>query len=85
MRSTRAVAAVERLKVRSGNPDYALTALPGGLFYLVLKAGTAAPVRQSEALPLDAFVAFVDAFGPPKPRRISKLDEAFEMQLRKKR
>jgi hypothetical protein len=43
------------------------------------------PVKLCEPLPLDAFVAFVDGFGPPKPSKASKLDLAFEEQLRKSR
>src|ERR1700744_3066221 len=43
------------------------------------------PARLCEPLPLDAFVAFVDGFGPPKPSKASKLDLAFEAQLRKSR
>ena len=37
-----------------------------------------------EPLELDAFVAFVNALGPQKARRVSKLDVAFEKQLSKK-
>lgn len=43
------------------------------------------PVKLCEPLPLDAFVAFVDGFGPPKPSKASKLDIAFEAQLRRSR
>ncbi|CAN5300939.1 hypothetical protein BH11PSE11_BH11PSE11_11060 [soil metagenome] len=81
MRSTRATAAVERLKRRSGNAQYSLVRTAEELFYLVLGVP---PARQSEALELDAFVKFVDAFGPQTPKRVSKLDLAFESQLRKK-
>lgn len=35
-------------------------------------------------LDLDAFVRFVDALGPQKPKRISKYDAAFAKQLVKK-
>jgi hypothetical protein len=34
MRTTRAIHAVERLKTRSGNPQFAAISLSGGLFYL---------------------------------------------------
>ena len=34
MRSTKAIGAVERLKTRSGNANYAAISMPGGLFYL---------------------------------------------------
>ena len=38
VRSTKAINAVERLKTRSGNPQYAAISLSGGLFYLVDRA-----------------------------------------------
>ncbi len=81
MRSTRATAAVERLKSRSGVATYAVVMISGGLFRLVDRA--ASEVKLSEPLPLDAFVAFVDKFGPPKVVRKSKLDDAFEAQIKK--
>ena len=40
MRSTRAVAAVERLKERSQNPNYAMI-VASGRFYLALRTGEA--------------------------------------------
>jgi hypothetical protein len=52
---------------------------------LAVKAAAGSPVKLCEPLPLDAFVAFVDGFGPPKPSKASKLDLAFEEQLRKSR
>ncbi len=83
MRSTRAVAAVERLKARSANPGYAMI-LSGGLFTLGVREGTEPLRKLCEPLPLDDFVKFVDGFGPPKPRKASKLDIAFEKQLVRK-
>ncbi|HEY4353284.1 MAG TPA: hypothetical protein VGN31_18795 [Paraburkholderia sp.] len=82
MRTTRAIHAVERLKTRSGNARYAAIALSGGLFYLVDRS-SGADQKMSEPLPLDDFVKFVDDFGPKKPRKASKLDLAFEEQIRK--
>jgi hypothetical protein len=84
MRSTRATAAVERLKVRSGNKQYSMVRTADGLFYLVLNSSTEASPLLSELLPLDEFVKFVDGFGPQKPKRVSKFDLAFEKQLGKK-
>lgn len=81
MRSTRASAAVERLKRRSGNAQYSMVRTADNLFYLV--QGTPA-VRQCDALGLDEFVRFVDGFGPQTPKRVSKLDVAFASQLVKK-
>ena len=83
MRSTRATAAVERLKARSGNEQYSMVRTADGLFYLVLNSGTTPPERLSDSLELDAFVKFVNAFGPQVPRRVTKQDAAFEKQLTK--
>jgi hypothetical protein len=87
MRSTRAVGALRRLQERSGNAHYAMVRSNEGLFFLALRANAAdgtAATRLSEGLELDAFVQFVDAFGPQKPRRATKSDLAFELQLKKK-
>lgn len=81
MRSTKATAVVERLKRRSGHADYAVVMASGGVFYLVDRAKDNA--RLSSALPLDDFVAFVDAYGPPKVMKRSKLDDAFEAQIKR--
>ena len=84
MRTTRAIHAVERLKTRTGNPLYAAISLSGGLFYLVDKSdGT--DKKVSDPLTLEDFVKFVDAYGPQKPRKVSKLDLAFEEQIKKSR
>lgn len=82
MRSTRATAAIERLKMRSGNQPYAMVRTAEGMFYLVLGSGSAE--KLSPLLEMDEFVKFVDKFGPQTPRRVSKLDVAFEKQLTKK-
>ncbi|PCE25157.1 hypothetical protein BWP39_11570 [Paraburkholderia acidicola] len=84
MRTTRAIHAVERLKTRSGNPQYAAISLAGGVFFLVDRS-SGNEVRLCEPLPLDDFVKFVDGVGPAKPRKASKLDIAFEEQIRKSR
>jgi hypothetical protein len=84
MRSTRASAAVERLKSRSGNAHYSMVRTASGLFYLVLTADDGVQEKLGEALELDDFVTFVNRFGPQTPRRVSKLDTAFEKQLLKK-
>jgi hypothetical protein len=82
MRGTRAIFAVQRLKERTGNSQYAAIGMPGGLFRLVDRAsGVELPL--SEPLPLDEFVSFVDAMSPAKPKRVSKLDTAFEAQLKR--
>lgn len=84
MRSTRATAAVERLKERSGNDGYAMVRNADATFYLIDHSGEGLAHPLSERLPLDDFVAFVKAYGPQKPRRQTKSDIAFEKQLIKK-
>ncbi len=85
MRSTRAAAAIERLKARSGNDAYSMVRTTAGLFYLVSIAEDGATENLSEPLELDPFVTFVNAFGPQVPKRVSKLDIAFEKQLQRKK
>lgn len=82
MRSTKAINAVERLKTRSGNPQYGAISLSGGLFYLVDRA-LSGEQKISDPLPMDSFVAFVNAFKPEKPRRVSKLDLAMDEQIKR--
>ena len=81
MRSTRATSAIERLKVRSGNPRYSMARTGAELFFLT--EGPGLP-PLCPPLELDEFVAFVNQLGPQTPRRVSKLDVAFEKQLSKK-
>ncbi len=83
-RSTRASAAVERLKTRSGERHYAMVCVPGDRFYLIFKAPDAPQKILCEPMDQELFVKFVDAFGPQKPRKASKLDIAFEKQLIRK-
>jgi hypothetical protein len=81
MRSTRASAAVERLKRRSGNDAYSMVRRADGLFQLVLNEAGRPQEKIGELLEQDAFVAFVNSVGPQTPRRVSKFDVAFEKQL----
>ncbi len=85
MRSTRATAAVERLKERSGNENYAMVMNADAMFYLVDRSSDSKDEVLNEPLPLDEFVAFVKAFGPQIPRRQTKSDIAFEKQLVKRK
>ena len=86
MRSTKASAALDRLKRRSGNPLYSMVIRSDATFVLMLAPDEAsAPVAQGEPLPMDEFVKFVNAFGPQTPKRVSKLDVAFEAQLAKRK
>jgi hypothetical protein len=81
-RSTRASAAVERLKRRTGQAGYSMARTGDGLFFLSERPG-APPLCAP--LELDEFVAFVDKLGPQQERRVSKHDIAFEKQLVKKK
>ena len=81
-RSTRASAAVDRLKVRTGNAGYSMARTGDGLFFLSEAPGEP---PMCAAMELDEFVAFVNKLGPQVARRVSKLDVAFEKQLVKKK
>jgi len=84
MRSTKASTAIARLNRRTENSMYLMGATGGGLFYLMRTAETGVTETLSEPMGLEEFVRFVDAYGPQKPRKISKLDAAFEKQLIRK-
>jgi hypothetical protein len=81
-RSTRASAAVDRLKRRTGNNGYSMARTGDGLFFLSEKPG-APPLCAP--LELDEFVTFVNSLGPQAERRLTKNDVAFEKQLVKKK
>ena len=80
-RATRATTAVDRLKLRSGNPKYVMSRTGAGHFFLSDGAGNPPLCAPLE---LDDFVAFVNGISPGPPKRVSKLDIAFEKQLVKK-
>ena len=82
VRSTRASAAVERLKRRTGATSYSMARTGDGLFFLSERPG-APPLCPP--LELDDFVVFVDGLGPQPEKRISKHDAAFEKQLVRKK
>lgn len=84
MRSTKASAAVERLRARSGNPDYAMSLGSDGLFALRLSSGEGLPEMIGVPLPMDEFVLFVNGIAAAAPKRVSKLDVAFRTQLKGK-
>jgi hypothetical protein len=81
-RSTRASAAVERLKRRTGQTGYSMARTGDGLFFLSERPGEPPLCAPLE---LDEFVAFVDGLGPQPERRMTKNDIAFEKQLVKKK
>ena len=81
-RSTRASAAVDRLKRRTGIASYSMARTGDGLFFLSEKPG-APPLCAP--LELDEFVAFVNGLGPQEVKRVSKHDVEFEKQLVRKK
>ena len=83
-RSTRASAAIDRLKRRSGNENYSMSMNSGAMFSLLLATGGGDSTRLCEPMMMEEFVAFVNAYGPQTPKRVSKLDIAFSKQLSKK-
>jgi hypothetical protein len=58
--------------------------MTNGLFYLTTMKEDGSSEKLNAPLELDEFVTFVNGYGPQTPRRISKLDVAFEKQLLKK-
>lgn len=75
--------AVDKLKQRSGNALYSMSMSSGGLFCLVLPNADGLSNRLCEPMLLDEFVAFVNLYKPQAPKRVSKLDVAFQKQLAK--
>ncbi|MDQ5905515.1 MAG: hypothetical protein QG672_3109 [Pseudomonadota bacterium] len=84
MRSTKASSAVERLRARSGNPDYSMSVRADGLFVLRLLSAEGSSMPVGEPLPMDEFVSFVNGIKAQAPKRESKLDVAFRTQLKGK-
>lgn len=82
MRSTRASAAIARLNTRDIEHDYTMAMTPDGRFRLMRTSDDGAPEPIGEPLPLDEFVTFVNRTGPQVVARVSKLDVAFEKQLK---
>lgn len=80
-RTTKASNAVLRLKQRSNAP-YSMVNLSDGRFYLTLGHEKEEPSQVCEALEIDAFVQFVNNLHKLAPKRISKLDIAFEAKLK---
>ena len=82
MRSTKASAAVTRLNARDSAYRYSLGITASGFFYLLRTEEGKPTERISGDLTLDEFVEFVNKTGPQKVVKVSKLDRAFEKQLR---
>lgn len=85
MRSTRAASAIERLNNRAGTKQYSMLRTSDERFILTRRVAGSPMERLCEALELDEFVAFVNAYGPQKAQRVSKLDVQFEKNMRNKK
>ncbi len=83
MRSTRASAAVERLKRRTENANYSLVMNGNGQFSLALMTGNGDSERLCAPMDMDDFVSFTNSYGPQTPKKLSKLDIEFSKQLKK--
>lgn len=83
MRSTKASAAIERLRARSGNSRYSMSTRANGLFALLLLSPDGALETIGSPLPLDEFVRFVNGIKETAPKPESKLDLAFREQLKR--
>lgn len=83
MRSTKATAALDRLKRRSGDARFSMVRTAEGSFYLTRTSGGGRAEKLSDPLELDDFVAFVNRLHAEPPKKASKLDTAFEKQLKK--
>ncbi|MBP0596610.1 hypothetical protein J8I26_00695 [Herbaspirillum sp. LeCh32-8] len=85
MRSTRAASAIERLNNRAETKQYSMLRTSDERFILTQRVAGSPMERLCEALELDEFVAFVNAYGPQKAKRVSKLDVQFEKNMRNKK
>jgi hypothetical protein len=83
LRSTKASAAVERLKRRAENANYSLVLNGNGLFSLALITGNGESERICPPMQLDDFVSFTNSYGAQTPKKLSKLDIEFNKQLKK--
>jgi hypothetical protein len=83
MRTTKATAAVERLKRRSGDTHYKMVLNSAGQPFLVKSEG-GQDTALCEPMALEDFVPFVNGLGPQEQKRQTKNDIAFEAQLARK-
>lgn len=83
MRSTKASAAIERLNKRDTSAVYSMAFNRQGLFSLLKVVSGQDNERLCEPMDMDAFVVFVNQYGPQTPKRVSQLEVAFSKQLNK--
>lgn len=84
MRTTKASNAVMRLNTRDTDYLYSMGLTASGFFYLLRAEKGKAPEKISSDLTMEEFIALVNRTGPQQKARVSKLDQAFEKQLKKK-
>lgn len=83
MRSTKASAAVTRLNARDTEYRYSMGITASGFFYLLRTGGAGGtPEKVSGDLTQEEFIELVNRTGPQKKVKVSRLDAAFEQQLR---
>ncbi|WP_075258947.1 hypothetical protein [Herbaspirillum camelliae] len=85
MRSTRAASAIERLNNRTESREYSMLRTSDERFILTRRVAGQPMEKLNEAMELDDFVSFVNAQGPQKAKRVSKLDVKFEKNMRNKK
>jgi hypothetical protein len=85
MRSTKASAAVTRLNARDTDYRYSMGITASGFFYLLRAGAGGAPERISGDLTQEEFIELVNRTGPQKKVKISRLDAAFEEQLKQRK
>jgi len=82
-RSTKASNAIQRLKQRSPGSVYTMVSMADGRFFLNRNQPGEPAETLCEPLEIDAFVSFVNGLEKQAPKKVSKLDLAFEQQLQK--
>ena len=82
MRSTRAASAIERLNNRTESREYSMLRTSDERFILTRRVAGQPMEKLNEAMELDDFV---NAQGPQKAKRVSKLDVQFEKNMRNKK
>lgn len=83
MRSTKASAAVTRLNARDTDYRYSMGITASGFFYLLRSSIGNPPEKVSGELTQEEFIELVNRTGPQKKVRVSRLDAAFEQQLKR--
>ena len=80
-RSTKASYAVLRLKERSNQAPYSMLSMADGRFVLTLAGADTSVQTLCQPLEIDAFVSFVNSINKLAPKKVSKLELAFDAKL----